>query len=166
MPAYKDPKRGTWFCKFYYRNWQGVNKQKMKKGFKTQKEAKAYERDFINTAHASCDMSFANLVTLYKDDCKNRLKPTTFENKSYIIDLKLLPFFKDMPINTISPATVRKWQNELISSENNYSPTYLKSIHNQLSAIFNFAKKYYNLSDNPAAICGSIGKKNADTMQF
>ena len=100
------------------------------------------------------------------EDCQSRLKPTTFENKKYVIDLKVLPYFKDMPINTIEPSTVRKWQNELLSHENNYSQTYLKTVNNQLSAIFNFAMKYYKLPSNPARVCGSMGKKNAETMQF
>lgn len=30
----------------------------------------------------------------------------------------------------------------------------------------NFAKKYYKLQSNPAALCGSMGKKKADEMQF
>ncbi len=166
MPVYKNEKLNTWFCKFYYNDWQGNKKQKMKKGFKTQKEAKAFEREFLNKAHASCDMSFGSLVELYMEDCQSRLKPTTLENKQYVIDLKVLPFFKNMPLNTITATTVRKWQNELISSENNYSQTYLKTVHNQLSAIFNFAVKYYQLPSNPARVCGSMGKKNADSMQF
>ena len=71
-----------------------------------------------------------------------------------------------MPINTIEPSTVRKWQNELLSHENNYSQTYLKTVNNQLSAIFNFAMKYYKQPSNPARVCGSMGKKNAESMQF
>ncbi|HHU17203.1 MAG TPA: site-specific integrase [Clostridiales bacterium] len=166
MPVYKDEKRNTWYASFYYTDWTGKRKKKKKEGFKTQREAKAFERDFLSKAHASCDMAFGQLVELYMEDCKSRLKPTTLENKKYVIDLKVLPYFKDMPINTITVATVRKWQNELISDENNYSPTYLKTIHNQLSAIFNFARKYYGLPTNPAALCGSMGKKTADSMQF
>jgi len=166
MPVYKDEKRGTWYCKFNYKDWTGANKQKMQRGFKTQKEAKAFEREFLSKAHASCDMTFGSLVELYMEDCQSRLKPTTLENKKYVIDLKVLPFFKDMPINTITPTTVRKWQNELIPHENNYSQTYLKTVNNQLSAIFNFAMKYYKLPSNPARICGSMGKKNADSMKF
>ena len=136
MPAYKDEARNTWFCKFYYKDWKGESKQKMKKGFKTKKEAQDYEREFLNKAHASVDMAFGSLVELYMEDCQSRLKPTTLENKKYMIDLKVLPFFKDMPLNTINATTVRKWQNELISNENNYSQTYLKTLNNQLSAIF------------------------------
>ena len=47
MPAYKDNKTGKWFCKFYYTDWQGTNRQKRKRGFATKKEALAYERNFL-----------------------------------------------------------------------------------------------------------------------
>lgn len=166
MPTYKDEERGTWYCSFYYTDWMGKKKKKKKEGFKRQQDAKAFERDFLSKANAGCDMAFGSLVELYMEDCKSRLKPTTYANKEYVINLKVLPYFKDMPINTIEPATVRKWQNELLSHENNYSQTYLKTVNNQLSAIFNFAMKYYKLPSNPARICGSMGKKNADSMLF
>ena len=87
-------------------------------------------------------------------------------NKQFLIDTKILPYFGDMRICDIDISTVRKWQNELISHENGYSQTYLKTVHNQLSAIFNFAVKYYKLPSNPAAACGSMGKKKAEGMQF
>ncbi len=166
MPVYKNEKAGTWLTKFNYKDWQGKTKQKKKEGFKTQKEAKAYERDFLNKAHASPDMTFGTLVGLYMEDCKARLKPTTYSNKEYVINLKVLPYFKDMPINTIEPATIRKWQNELLSHENEYSQTYLKTVNNQISAIFNYAMKYYKLPSNPVKICGSMGKKNTESMLF
>lgn len=166
MPTYKDEKRGTWYVKFKSVDWMGNNKQVMKRGFKTQKEAKAFERDFLAKATADCSMTFGTLIELYMEDAKSRLKPTTYENKEYVINLKVLPYFKDMPINAIEPATVRKWQNTLLDDESNYSMTYLKTINNQLSAAFNFAMKYYKLQSNPARITGSIGKKNADSMLF
>lgn len=31
MPAYKDEQRGTWYCQFYYEDWQGVKKKKQKR---------------------------------------------------------------------------------------------------------------------------------------
>lgn len=166
MPVYKDDTRNTWYASFYYTDWMGNKKRKKKEGFKTKKEAQDFEREFLNKAHASVDMAFGSLVELYMEDSQSRLKPTTLENKKYLIDLKVLPFFKDMPLNTINATTVRKWQNELISHENNYSQTYLKTINNQLSAIFNFAVKYYKLPSNPVRTCGSMGKKNADSMKF
>ncbi|MBA9087511.1 integrase [Fontibacillus solani] len=166
MPVYKDEKRGTWYAKFNYTDWTGENKQKLKRGFKTQREAKAYERDFMERSQASPDMTFGNLVQLYMEDCKSRLKPTTYAGKEFLITTKLLPYFENTPINKIEPSSIRRWQNELISHENNYSQTYLKTVHNQASAIFNFACKYYKLPSNPARICGAMGKKNADSMSF
>ena len=43
MPTYKDEKTGLWYCKFVYTDWTGVRRQKKKKGFRLQKEAKEYE---------------------------------------------------------------------------------------------------------------------------
>ena len=47
-----------------------------------------------------------------------------------------------------------------------YSPTYLKTIHNQLSAVFNHAVKYYELKSNPAAKAGNMGKEKSREMLF
>ncbi|MEE1013591.1 MAG: tyrosine-type recombinase/integrase, partial [Clostridia bacterium] len=47
-----------------------------------------------------------------------------------------------------------------------YSKTYLKTIHNQLSAIFNHAIRYYDLKSNPAAKAGHIGEKEAGERDF
>lgn len=47
-----------------------------------------------------------------------------------------------------------------------FSPTYLKTVHNQLSAIFNYAVRYYGLKDNPARIAGCMGKETNGEMQF
>ena len=47
-----------------------------------------------------------------------------------------------------------------------YSPTYLKTINNQLSAIFNYAVRYYDLKSNPCAKAGSMGKSKAEEMDF
>ena len=39
MAAYKDEERGTWYVSFHYYDWTGKNKRKLKRGFKTRKEA-------------------------------------------------------------------------------------------------------------------------------
>jgi integrase len=166
MPSYKDTERGTWYVKFNHKDWTGKIKPKLKRGFKTQKEAKAWEREFLNKSNAGPDMTFGSLVKIYMEDAEARLKPTTYRNKEYVINLKVLPYFKDMPINEIEASTIRMWQNELLTSENNYSLTYLKTVNNQISAIFNFAMRYYKLPSNPARTCGSMGKKHADEMHF
>jgi integrase len=48
-----------------------------------------------------------------------------------------------------------------------YSPVYLKTLHNQLSAVFNYAVKFYGLPSNPAAKAGNMGKaKNREMLYW
>ena len=46
MPAYKDKAKGTWYASFYFENWTGKKEKKMKRGFKTKREALEWERTF------------------------------------------------------------------------------------------------------------------------
>lgn len=48
MPVYKDKDRGTWYCCFYYTDWQGEQQRKTKRGFTKQKDAKEWERAFLD----------------------------------------------------------------------------------------------------------------------
>ena len=59
-----------------------------------------------------------------------------------------------------------KFNGKDMSADYNASPTYLKAIQNQITAIFNYAVKYYNLKENPCHKAGSMGKKHADEMLF
>ena len=142
-----------------------VDKRK-KKASTQKKEAQAFETDFLNKCETSVEILFRNLTEKYMEDCKVHLKPTTLANKQHLIETKILPYYGDMRICDINITTVRRWQNTLISHENNYSATYLKTVHNQLSAILNFAVKYYKLPKNAATLCGSMGKKKAESMKF
>ena len=47
MSAYKDKTQGTWYVSFRYIDWTGKKTQKLKRGFKTKKEALNYEKEFI-----------------------------------------------------------------------------------------------------------------------
>ena len=164
MPAYKDDKRGTWYCCFYYTDWQGKRRRKTKRGFSKQKEAKEYERSFLERAQSDPNMTFESLMQLYLADMQNRLRQSTMSNKIHLINSKVLPYFKALRLNDIKPTTIRQWQNELMGQ--GYSETYLKTINNQLSAVLNYAVKYYGLHENPCHKAGSMGKKHAKEMLF
>ena len=164
MPAYKDKERGTWYASFYYTDWRGDRKLKKKRGFPRKKDAEEYEREFLRKEAQSCDMTFDSMTKLYMDDMRPRLRESTMRSKEYLIEGKILPFFGSLPLNAITPAHVRKWQAEILKE--NPAPTYAKSIHNQLSAIFNYAVKYYRLPENPARVAGAVGKKKASEMKF
>lgn len=168
MPVYKDGK--TWMARFYYENHLGERKQKKKRGFKKQGDAKDYEREFLLKLNGSPEMSFRSLYEEYINDMTPRLKETTIAGKRYLIETKILPYFAKYQITKITVKNVRNWQTWLMKQKTSlgkpFSQTYLKTIHNQLSAIFNYAVKFYNLPFNPAKRAGSIGKKHADGINF
>ena len=166
MPTYKDEKSGLWYCKFVYTDWTGIRKQKKKKGFKLQRDAKEWELEFLSKMSGSSDMKFCYLAELYLEDCKARIKPTTYPGKEIIFRKHIIPYFGELKINAITAITVRQWQTKMINAPANYKKTYLKSINNQLSAILNYACTYYGLKENPVHACGSMGKKKADKMNF
>ncbi len=164
VKAEKDSKTGKWLIQYRYTDWQGKRRKSTKRGFKTKREAEEWLRNFLMSKNADFNMKFSEFLEIYYNDMSTRLREYTMRSKRYIIDLKIIPYFGDKRVNDIKPADIRKWQNELIKQ--NYSPTYLKSINNQLNAIFNYAVKYYDLQSNPCAKAGSIGKSKAEEMSF
>ena len=53
-----------------YRDWQGNNKKKKKRGFKTKREALDWEKTFRQKQEASLDMLFKDFVEVYAEDMK------------------------------------------------------------------------------------------------
>ena len=164
MRAEKDKKTGKWLIQYRYTDWQGKRRKSTKRGFATKREAEEWLRNFLITQNADFDMKFEEFWKMYCADMETRLREHTMRTKKYIVDLKILPYFGKKRVNDITAADIRQWQNELIKK--GYSPTYLKTINNQLSAIFNYAVRYYDLKSNPCAKAGSMGKSKAEEMDF
>ncbi len=217
MAVYKEEKTGTWRAVYRYTDWNGERKQTQKRGFKTKREAQAWEREQVHKTSADLDMNFKSFVELYTADMKTRLKENTWATKEHIIRTKLLPYFGKLKMCNITAQQIITWQNEMMNHKDElkentwatkehiirtkllpyfgklkmcnitaqqiitwqnemmnhkdengqpYSPVYLKTVHNQLSAIFNHAVRYYNLRDNPCKKAGSMGKKKNREMMF
>lgn len=164
MKAEKDKKTGKWLIQYRYTDWQGKRRKSTKRGFATKREAEEWLRNFLITQKADFDMKFADFWKMYCADMETRLREHTMRTKKYIVELKILPYFGNKRVNDITAADIRQRQNELIKM--GYSHTYLKTINNQLSAIFNYAVRYYDLKSNPCAKAGSMGKSKAEEMDF
>ena len=164
MKAEKDKKTGKWLIQYRYTDWQGKRRKSTKRGFATKREAEEWLRNFLIKQKADFDMKFEDFWKMYYADIETRLREHTMRTKKYIVELKILPYFGNKRVNDITAADIRQWQNELIKI--GYSPTYLKTINNQLSAIFNYAVRYYDLKSNPCAKAGSMGKSKAEEMDF
>lgn len=170
MAVYKEEKTNTWRVLYRYTDWNGERKQSQKRGFKTKREAQAWEREQLNKLGGDLDMTFNSFVGHYAEDMQTRLKENTWETKKHIIETKLVPYFGKLKMCNITAQQIITWQNELINYKDDkgkpYSPVYLKTIHNQLSAIFNHAVRYYNLKENPCQKAGSMGKKKNREMLY
>ena len=170
MAAFKDKKNGTWYVQFRYTDWTGERQQKLKRGFTTKREAQEWEREFLRTKRADPDMSFESFVKLYEQDIKPKIRLNTWLTKESVIESKILPYFKKRKLSEITPRDVLTWQNQMLKQKDKtgqpYSPTYLKNINNQLSAIFNHAVRFYGLHENPVRRAGAIGEKESEEMLF
>lgn len=164
MPVYKDEQRGTWYFKCNYRDWQGEIKTKMKRGFATKKEAQKCEREFIEMQSGNMNMKLTNFVEVYFNDKGTRLKERSIMTKRTLIETKIIPYFGEKSMNEITAVDIIKWQNMLMNQE--YSPTYLRMIQNQLTALFNHAERFYDLRDNPCKKVDKMGRSNARELNF
>ena len=87
MPAYKYTLKSgktMWYANFYYTEWTGEKRHICKRGFKTQRDAKDYERSFLDQQVNSCDIPFYSLVENYMEDMEGRLKDSTIAHKRNI----------------------------------------------------------------------------------
>ena len=86
------------------------------------------------------------------------------------METKILPYFGQRKISEITARDVIAWQNEQLAYRDEkhkpYSRTYLKTLHNQLSAIFNHAVRFYDLRANPASKAGNMGNEERREMLF
>lgn len=170
MPIYKNEKNGTWYAMVRYKDWKGERKQKCQRGFATKHEAQEWERQFQLQKKADIDMKLESFCKLYEQDVRPRLKESTWLTKECIMENKILPYLGQRKLSEISAKDVIDWQNEMRNQKTKtgqpISQTYLKTIHGQLSSIFNHAIRYYDLNINPAKKAGTMGMEESKEMSF
>ena len=170
MPPYKQSNR-SWMAKFRYKTWNGETRWVTKRGFPTRREAVQWEEDYKLKMSGSINMLLRDFVQVYREDKTPRLKESTLVTKENIIDTKLLPYLGEMRLCDITSADILQWQNEIMRQINPqtkkpFSRSYLKTIHNQLSAILNHAVRFYGLPANPARSVGNMGSEKGIEMKF
>ena len=106
--------------------------------------------------------SFSEVYINYlKEKIKNgQLEETTFEGYYGLINLRILPYFKDFILQDINEETVENWLGYLsrtkTKSGNFVHPTTIAHAFKVLSNMFNFAKLERILKENP---CSFVKKK-------
>ena len=170
MSAYYDKITKNWYCIFYFTDWKGTKKQKKKRGFSRKKDALEYEREFLDKLSSSPDIAFSGMVELYLADKKMHTKLKTYKTKKSRILTWILPYFNDKAINAITAADIRQWQGELKEAVGAtgelLSPAYMQNLVTELSGIFNFAVRFYNLPVNPCRVAGNLVGKKGKSLDF
>ena len=74
MPVYRDEKNNTWKIYYRYTDWDGTTHQSTKRGFKTKRDAQAWEREQHSKSSGNLDMTFRSFAEQYTEDMKSRAK--------------------------------------------------------------------------------------------
>ena len=173
MPAYKDDKKGTWFVKFRYTDWTGKARFTTKRGFRTKRDALAYEHDIKDGAASSPDMTMRALCKRYMETMRAQLKPSTVEDRIGDIENYILPMLGDMAIQSITQQTIMDWQSWLLQQHprerakvgrcRESTRTLAESTANQknaiLNIILNYAVKTGLLARSPAMGVKRVGQR-------
>lgn len=161
MAVSKD-KAGKWQVQVWYIDWQGLRKQKHKRGFATKREAQAWERDFISQEHGKT-ISMPALIEAFKKDMDAKqslgnLKASTINTKLNNLQRYIEPYFKQADAATVKIADINTWIVVINKSNQRHermSSGTIKVVKNLLGQIFDFGIKHYGLQTNPV--------KSADT---
>lgn len=163
MPTYKDEK-GQWYCKFYYTDWKGISKQKMKRGFARQKDAKLWESAFISKEKSDEKTTYRTVAEIYLAENKPRWRATTYISKNSSLNNHIMPYFADMALCDTSERNVVEWQNEMLGK--GLSVSYLHKVDRIFREIFKFGAKRCKLKDIPFSELNKIGKGDVRSLNF
>ena len=160
----------TWDVYYRYKDVFGEKHQTTKRGFKTQREAVAWEREFSQRSVFSQGMTFKAFYQIYKNSNENNLEITTWKNKDSMFNKYILPFFADKKMNEISKYDITLWLSNIQGIRKSdgtlLSQTTLRTIHNQLNAVFNFASNVCGFSNNPCRGIKKVGSKKSKRREY
>lgn len=91
MTVSKDKERGTYYVQVRYNDWPGKRCKKTKRGFKTEREARKWEREFLARIEGALTMLFEDFYEVYKEDMQSRIRITIWMTKATMIEKKILP---------------------------------------------------------------------------
>lgn len=164
MSAYKDKKTGKWVVTLRYTDDEGNIKRRAKRGFKSKKDALAWETNFLAKKINNINLSLDEFFDVYMGDISNKIRDTTLKNKKGIYDRFISPTLGKKEMSDIEVPDILKWQNKILGMK--FKDTYARSINSQLIALMNHAERYYNLQNNPCKKVTCIGSKHSSNMNF
>lgn len=158
MTVQKEP-NGTWSVRCWYRNWKGERKQKTKRGFEKQKDAKQWERVFL-AQKKNVAISFDELLAAFLSNMDHKLKIGAIKESTYLqkknnIDLYIKDYFGSADIEKINTDVVNEWLANLTNTKTPHrrgsrmASGTVNIIRNLLSQVFEYGISKYGISSNP-----------------
>ena len=153
MPVYYDKKRKTYYVSVYVEMKDGTKKRILRRGFKTQREAKKAENDIIfEYAQKSSNNPLMDELTVeYYEWSKKRRKESTIYKIDTMIKNQIDPFFKGKKVQDVKNKDIVKFHDFLLDT---LAVSTAKTVHKQLSAMFNYAVKMEYININ---VCNEVG---------
>ncbi len=139
----KDGKQ--WFFRVRYLDLSGKRTQYKSKKFFSRKEAQDEEVKFkysLNQKEATSDMNFKELIGVFMDYKKDKVKATTF--KGYKNNKRLLESLDAVKLKDFSIQHFEAWKKEIISR--NISTAYKNDVYKYLKQLLNYASKWYDFN--------------------
>ncbi|TPE65923.1 tyrosine-type recombinase/integrase [Halalkalibacterium halodurans] len=167
MPVYKDDnaKTNKWYYTINYKE-NGKYKKKLKRGFKTKKEAEAAmveAQDALNKGNyiEPSKELYKDFMNTWLNDKKTNIQESTFSNYKYLVEKHILPVLGDIELRKITPRDIQSLYNNLkdqISDEN------IRKIHTVIKDSLNRAAKWEMILKNPATLVDApkVSKKEIE----
>jgi integrase len=124
----------------------GKRKQKTRSGFKTKKEAQAALAELINKVEKGESVDFRkNLfkefaLDYFQKTYVNKIKATSYDRLSIVLNKQILPYFKDISITEIDQFVVHDFYN--LKLKEGYSTNYITRMHEIIRMLLRVAKKW------------------------
>ncbi len=99
----KDEQRGTWYVSFHYYDWTGKNCRKVKRGFKTKREATDVGTAFRMKEAADLDMTFEEFVQAYTKRYEAETETQYLADERAYLEDKATALFKHKKMRDIRP---------------------------------------------------------------
>ena len=162
---------GKWTIFYTYFGEEGKLCHTSINGFKNEKDALEWQQEALPYLihkreslylHVN-PLTMGELIQEYMKYSKARRRNSTVAMKEGILQLKILPFFKDKRVFEITKNDIRIWQDTVLDMKKAdgscYAPSYIQLMNNQMSALMNYAVQYHDLPHNPVRLVEAIGSR-------
>lgn len=157
MAAIKDKQRGTWSVKYYQKDAiTGKSKQVFKRGFKTKREALAWEAS-QKASETVTEITFRDLDNLYIQ-YKNPRKESTAYMERMRVDKYVT--FADMPVSKITKQVLMDWYLNFISLD--LSVATKNYVIMVIRSALKFGADFYGIQNNSTV----LKKLKRDSKRF